>query len=118
MTIETIIGRQETFIDYDVNSLTYDCEIEGHIVMFEGYLDSDTGYMKLLFSVDGTLERVDYSKSTKVAISRWLVACWKDALTKHSKFSCCATDDDGTGWRAAMYSKLGFVHQDGAMIYG
>lgn len=105
-----------TIIEIDNTSMYFETEINEHVVTFEGNLICD-GYMDLLFTVDYTLERVDLPKRDKLAITKWLLSCWKIALQHHQKFSCCATNDDGSGWREKMYSKLGFIREGEAMIY-
>ena len=105
-----------TITDHDTDSLYYEVELYGHSVTFEGNLICD-GYINLLFTVDYTLERVELPRKEKVAITRWLLECWKDALTRHNKFSCSATNDDGSAWRESMYSKLGFIKEGDAMVY-
>lgn len=110
------ITNQTTEFEYDVDSIYFSAEIADMTITFEGNLICD-GYMDLLFTVDGTLERLELPKRTKLAVTKWLLGCWAVAKTHHTKFSCCATDDDGSGWREAMYSKLGFVRESDAMIY-
>ena len=111
-----ILAKLDTVVEFDSDSLYYSTEVNDMMITFEGSLICD-GYMDLLFTVDGTLERLELPKRDKLVITRWLLACWKDALSKHSKFSCCATNDDKTGWREAMYKKLGFVREGEAMVY-
>ena len=115
ITTTQTITRLSTTVETDEGGLWFTSEINDMMITFEGnYYD---GYLDLLFTVDGTLERVELSKKEKLAISRWLLACWNIALTKYDKFSCCATDDDGTGWRAAMYTKIGFKQVNDYMVY-
>lgn len=105
-----------TIQEIDADSIYFETEIDDMIITFEGNMICDN-YIDLLFTVDGSLERVELPRRTKLAITRWLLECWAVATAHHDKFSCCATDDDGTGWRAKMYSKLGFVREGDAMVY-
>ena len=114
-TSELVLGRQLTVVDHDEDSVYYDCEIDGNIVTFEG-IEGDEG-VNVLFTVNGTLARCDLPKLTKLAISRWLLACWADMITKFDSFYCCPVKDEDGDWRAKYYKKMGFVSQGGYMTY-
>lgn len=105
-----------TTVEITAEDIYFMTEVNDMMITFEGNLICD-GYMDLLFTVDGSLERVELPKRDKLAITRWLLECWTVARQQHDKFSCCATDDDSTGWRAKMYTKLGFTQEGEAMIY-
>ena len=116
MTISELrLGRQLTTVDFDTDSIVYECEIDNNFVTFEGF-DGDEG-VNVLFTVNGTLARCDLPKLTKLAISRWLLACWTDIITKFDSFYCCPVEDGDGDWRAKYYSKIGFVSQGGYMTY-
>ena len=107
-----ILGRQETYLDICNYGITYELEIQGHLITFKNILCDDKTTENKMFTVDGSLGRCDLPKSIKSSITRWLIACWQDIKTRYTSFCCTATQDDDGDWRANYYRKFGFISVD------
>lgn len=67
----------------------------------------DGGTVEINFKVDGDYERLDLSRSSKLAITRWLLGVWEVLKSQYSCFCCMPYEADGM-WRHTTFAKLGF----------
>lgn len=96
----------------DYFQLTYKTTIGGSEVMLVGE-SLDDGSMEVSFTVDGTFTK--HNSKHRVAITRWLLKCWKDMSLQHHSFFC--EPKGGTdSWRGSIYKKLGFKRVDNEIM--
>ena len=95
-----------------ITTITYEATIGGHYIELVATGSEEDLYVE--FFVDDSTTRKDLD--CKVAITKYLLAVWKDLSTHHSKFSC---DPAGgkKGWRAKLYMKLGFSYNKNTFLY-